>query len=145
MRFRHTFIAPASLERVSAFHQDPRLLGRITPPPVVVRLHRAPAVMQDGAEMAFTLWLGPLPVRWLARFEEISSTGFIDRQIQGPFRKWVHHHRFVPLDEGLTEIQDEVEVEIRRHLLWGPVGWGMWLSFPLLFAYRKWRTRRLLV
>ncbi len=144
MKFKHAFIVRASLERVVAFHHDPRVLGRITPPPVVVRLHRLPPVIEDGAEMAFTLWLGPLPVRWLAHFEEVSPAGFVDRQIRGPFRKWVHRHRFVPLGENRTEIQDEVEVEIRLHPLWGPVGWSMWLSFPLLFAYREWRTRRLL-
>ena len=33
---------------------------------------------------------------------------------------------------------------MRRHLLWGPVGLGMSLNLPVLFAYRQWQTRRLL-
>ncbi|HRX05275.1 MAG TPA: hypothetical protein P5148_19150, partial [Anaerolineae bacterium] len=30
------------------------------------------------------------------------------------------------------------------HPIWGPVGLGMMLNLPLLFAYRGWQTRRLL-
>ncbi len=33
---------------------------------------------------------------------------------------------------------------MRRHPLWGPVGLGMSLNLPVLFAYRQWQTRRLL-
>jgi hypothetical protein len=50
----------------------------------------------------------------------------------------------VPDDEGTTEVVDEVEAKLKRHPLWGPVGLAMWLGLPLLFAYRGWKTRRLL-
>jgi ligand-binding SRPBCC domain-containing protein len=100
--------------------------------------------MGEGDELRFTLWLGPLPLRWAARIESISPTGFIDRQVQGPFRLWVHRHTFLPLDDSTTEVRDEVTVELKRHLLWGLVGLSMWLSLPLLFAYRGWKTRRTL-
>ena len=119
-------------------------MGAITPPPVVVRVQQAPDELGEGDEMAFTMWLGPLPIPWLARIEDVSGEGFVDRQIDGPFRQWVHRHRFVAVDATTTEVIDEIEAKPRLHLLWSLVGLGMWLSLPLLFAYRSWKTKKLL-
>jgi ligand-binding SRPBCC domain-containing protein len=144
MTYRHAFRVRASLSEVACFHSAPSSMAVITPPPVVVRFQQAPAQMSEGEEIRFTLWMGPLPVRWTARIEALSPTGFTDRQVRGPFRTWVHRHTFLPLDENVTEVRDEVTVALRRHLLWGPVGLLMQLSLPLLFAYRGWKTRRTL-
>lgn len=94
--------------------------------------------------MDFTLWLGPVPIRWLARIEDVSPTGFTDRQIRGPFQEWVHRHTFVSLDETATLVVDEIQLALHPHLWRALVGLGMWLSLPLLFAYRSWKTRRLI-
>ena len=94
--------------------------------------------------MEFTLWLGPLPIRWLARMEQVSSQGFVDRQLKGPFQKWVHNHRFESIDDANTRVIDSITLALRPHLLWGPVGLFMRIGLPILFAFRAWRTRRLL-
>jgi ligand-binding SRPBCC domain-containing protein len=143
-RYRHQFRVVAPLAQVADFHASSSSMGAITPPPLVVRVHEAPARLESGSEMDFTIWMGPLPVRWLARIERSTSTGFVDRQVKGPFDHWLHRHTFVPIDQETTEVRDEVEVRIRKNLLWGPIGLGMWLTLPLLFAYRSWKTRRLL-
>lgn len=144
MRYRHQFLVHAPLDRVADFHRNSASLGAITPPPVVVRVHRAPERSGEGDEMAFTLWLGPLPVPWLARIQDVSARGFKDQLLEGPFRSWEHRHTFIALDATTTEVLDEIEAEPRRHPLWGPVGLSMWLSLPLLFAYRGWKTKRVL-
>jgi ligand-binding SRPBCC domain-containing protein len=94
--------------------------------------------------MDFTIWLGPLPLHWVARIEASTPTGFIDRQLRGPFDDWRHRHTFVPVDDQTTEVIDEVELAPGRPLIWRLIGLSMWLSLPLLFAYRGWQTRRLL-
>jgi ligand-binding SRPBCC domain-containing protein len=119
-------------------------MGAITPPPVVAQIHQAPTHLQEGDEMDFTLWLGPLPIRWLARIEDVGQHGFVDRQLRGPFQQWRHHHRFVPIDPTTTEVIDEIEAKLQKHPWWGLVGLGMWLNLPILFAYRGWKTKRLL-
>jgi ligand-binding SRPBCC domain-containing protein len=142
MKYKHRFEVNAPLAAVAEFHAQSASMGAITPPPAVVRVHRAPARLDDGDEMDFTMWLGPLPVRWLARIEDVSPTGFTDRQLQGPFRHWVHCHTFTPVDETTTAVVDEIELELRSNLWWKLVGVGMWFSLPLLFAYRGWKTKR---
>jgi len=144
MRYKHRFQVEAPLAAVAEFHAQSASMGAITPPPVVVRIHRAPARLDDGDEMDFTMWLGPLPLNWLARMEDVSPNGFTDRQLRGPFREWIHRHTFAPVDETTTAVVDEIELELRAELWWALVGLGMWLSLPLLFAYRGWKTRRLI-
>ncbi len=144
MKYHHSFRVRAPLTAVSNFHADSASMGAITPPPVIAQIHQAPERLQDGDEMDFTLWLGPLPLRWTARIENVGYNGFTDRQLRGPFRRWVHRHTFCPLDNSTTEVIDEVEAELHRHPFWALVGLGMWLNMPLLFAYRGWKTRRLL-
>ena len=42
---------------------------------------RAPQKMGDGDEMDFTMGMGPVPVRRVARFEDVSPAGFQDRLV----------------------------------------------------------------
>ncbi len=144
MKYHHRFLVNAPIADVAAFHGRSASMAAITPPPIIVRMERASATLHDGDEMAFTMWLGPLPVRWVARIEAVSPHGFTDRQLSGPFAEWVHRHSYVPVDEGTTEVDDTVTVRLRKHLLWGPVGLGMWLGMPALFAYRAWKTKRII-
>ena len=144
MKYKHRFKVNAPLTEVTNFHSQSASMGDITPPPAVVKIHEAPARLDEGDEMDFTVWLGPLPVRWKARIEDVSATGFVDRQLQGPFRCWTHRHSFHPIDEETTEVVDEIEFKLAKHPVRGIMGLGMSLSLPFLFAYRGWKTRRLL-
>ena len=141
MKFQHRFRVRASLAAVAEFHSQTASLSVLTPPPVIVRIHRAPTIQHAGDEVGFTMWFGPLPVRWLAQIDQVWDTGFVDRQVRGPFREWVHRHSFVPVDATTTEVIDEVQAELSSHWLWWIVGGGMWLNLPFLFAYRGWQTR----
>jgi ligand-binding SRPBCC domain-containing protein len=144
MRFLYRFNVQATLASVSDFHRHPSSLSAITPPPAIIRIHKAPQELGEGDEMDFTIWLGPLPIRWAARIEGVSSGGFMDRQVSGPFKEWEHRHSFVKIDDRTTQVQDRIRARLRPHLFWGPVGLGMWLSLPLMFAYRARQTRNLL-
>lgn len=144
MEFRHSFVVHAPLEAVRDFHRRADSMRRITPPPVWVQLRQAPETLGEGVQMDFTLWLGVLPLRWQARIENVSANGFDDRQVAGPFAEWLHRHRFEALDERATRVVDWVEAKLHPSLLRRLVGFLMWINLPLLFAYRAWRTRRLL-
>lgn len=144
MKFEHRFRVKASVEEVAAFHNRSASMPAITPPPMIVRVHRAPEVLKSGDEMEFTLWAGPLPVRWRAAIEQVGKHGFTDRQVVGPFASWIHRHNYRKVDAATTEVYDHVEARLKRHPFWGPVGWLMWTGMPLLFRFRASRTRRLL-
>lgn len=142
--FYHRFRVNAGLAEVAAFHRRSASMGAITPPPVYTQVHHAPAELGDGDEMGFTLWLGPFPVRWLARIDECSAIGFSDHQLEGPFRVWHHRHSFVAINRRVTDVYDTVTVEFKTAGVDRFVGMVMWLNLPILFAFRGWKTRRLL-
>lgn len=144
MRYTHTFRVNAPQSAVADFHSRSASMPAITPPPMIVRVHAAPPRLTTGDVMDFTLWAGPIPVRWVARIEDASVEGFTDRQVRGPFAAWAHRHRFVRVDDRTTDVVDEVEAQLKRHPFWGLVGALMWAGMPVLFAFRGRRTKRLL-
>lgn len=144
MNFTHRFSVDASLKTVVNFHRQSASMGRITPPPIVARIHSAPEQLSEGDEMRFTLWMGPLPLRWHARIENVTPNGFVDRQLDGPFDRWVHRHIFVPDGESRTTVVDVVDAKLNSRPIWKLLGLGMWVGMPALFAYRGWKTKRLL-
>jgi ligand-binding SRPBCC domain-containing protein len=142
--YHHEFIVNAPLQAVRDFHRRSASMGAITPPPVIVRIHDAPELLGEGDEMRFTMWLGPLPIRWHARIEQVSPNGFVDRQLDGPFRRWDHTHRFEAIDEQTTRVIDQIETEYKSDPWSRVLGMGMRLNLPVLFAFRQWKTKRLL-
>ena len=128
------------------FFEDPGNLAAITPPWLDFRIiGDCDGDVCRGAEYDYTIrWFG-LTMPWRTRITEYNpGVSFTDSQVRGPYRSWVHRHTFVSLDEGTTKVVDEIQAGLRWHPLWGAVGLAMWLGLPLLFAYRGWKTRRLL-
>ncbi len=127
------------------FHEDPRALARLTPPPIIMQLHRDERRSLTEGELEFTLWFGPIPIRWLARHEPGPTPhSFADSQVMGPLALWRHEHIFTAVAGGV-ELTDRIELAHRR----GVTGVFTRLAFDglplrLLFAYRHWRTRRAL-
>lgn len=144
MHFRHSFHVDTPLELVSQFHRSANSLAAITPPPLQVKLESAPASLRSGDEMCFRLVFGPLSIFWRARIERLWDAGFVDRQLEGPFEAWVHTHTFIPQGDNATQVLDEIELQFKRHLFWGALGVGMYIGLPVMFAYRAWKTRRIL-
>ena len=140
--YTHRFRVNTSLDRVLEFHQDPRALKWLTPPPVIVQFHDFEPVAENS-RVDFTMWMGPLPVRWVAIHSEVDpNAGFTDSQVHGPFKRWVHRHNFRRIDAQVTEIEDTIEAEPGSHPVWGLVSRFMWSNLGMLFKYRERVTRR---
>ena len=108
--FDFAFRVDASPAAVREFHHDTRALRRLTPPPTFVQLHSIEP-LGEGSVSRFTLWVGPVPLRWKAVHRDVTDHGFTDVQAEGPAAKWEHTHSFVPLDDGTTEIREHIEFE----------------------------------
>jgi ligand-binding SRPBCC domain-containing protein len=145
MRYTHRFTVPAPQPDVAAFHRKSDSLVAITPPLMPMRIQRAPSQLNAGDEIAFTLWMGPIPVRWRVHIEQMHSDSFTDRMIEGPFQSWRHRHTFRALDDNTTEVLDEIDFSLRPHMLWGPIGLAMTVGLPLLFFYRARKTAQVII
>jgi ligand-binding SRPBCC domain-containing protein len=140
--FQHQSILPTTIERMIAFHNDPRAINRLTPPPMFVQCLRDDRTSLTDGELLFWLWFGPIPIHWLARHEPgPTEYSFQDRMIEGPLDSWLHQHIFKEVPGGI-QLTDRVTFAHKPGLpglLTRLVFDGLPLRF--LFIYRHLRTR----
>ena len=134
------------IDRVFDFFSDAGNLEAITPPELRFEiLTPLPIAMAVGARIDYRLSLYAVPFTWKTRITAWEpGRRFVDEQESGPFRVWIHEHRFEALSPTSTRIRDEV----RYRLPFSPLGE---IAHPLvrrkldrIFAYREERVRALL-
>jgi ligand-binding SRPBCC domain-containing protein len=110
---------PLSLERTFGFFADPGNLARITPPWLGFRIVTPPPVtMAQGRRLDYRVRVLGIPMRWCSLISVYDPPHvFRDVQLSGPYRRWVHTHRFREVDGG-TLVLDRVVYELPL----GPVG-----------------------
>jgi NADH dehydrogenase len=114
---RHTLIStqfvPADQERVWRFFSDPRNLGRITPRGMGFVIRTPDVAIESGATIDYTIRpLFGIPTRWRTLIDRVEAPrSFRDTQTKGPYRSWVHEHRFTTVQGGVR-MDDAVDYEM---------------------------------
>ena len=99
---------PVDVDEAFAFFADARNLEAITPQWLRFRILEAPPKLERGSLLVYRLRLFGLPIRWRTEIAEWRPPhGFVDVQLEGPYRRWEHTHRLRRVDGG-TEISDRV-------------------------------------
>ncbi|HMP83197.1 MAG TPA: SRPBCC family protein [Verrucomicrobiota bacterium] len=93
---------PQTVEEVFDFFADARNLRAITPDWLHFEIVTPqPIVMCAGTLIDYRLRVRGIPLRWRT---EITCweppLRFVDEQLRGPYRQWIHEHRFEPKDGG---------------------------------------------
>ena len=137
---------PVALAEVFAFFSDAGNLGRITPPELRFRiLSPQPIHLSEGARIDYQIRLFGVPLRWRSGIAVWDPPRrFVDEQLRGPYREWVHEHRFFSEPDGCTRIEDVVRFQLPFGLL-GELGWPVVAAqLRRIFRYRQERIRDLL-
>ena len=104
---------PKPLEEVFPFFSDARNLEVLTPPWLKFEiLTDGPVVMKEGQAIDYRLRLRGIPIRWrssISRWEPPNL--FVDEQLKGPYRLWIHEHRFREV-QGKTCAEDFVRYSV---------------------------------
>ena len=109
---------PRPRDEVFAFFSDARNLDSITPPWVRFRVVTpGPIAMKAGALIDYKLRVRGFPIRWRTKITEWEPpVRFVDEQLRGPYRLWIHEHEFEPRDGG-TLVRDRVRYAVAFDLL----------------------------
>lgn len=141
-QFQHEFQVNSPISRVAEFHSSTQALRLLTPPPMFIRFNQIEP-LGENSRSDFTMWLGPIPIRWVAVHSEVDPMhGFTDTQVEGPFQTWIHRHSFQSLSDEKTRVIDDIKGQPSNHFFWGIISRFMWLTLPLLFSYRERQTKK---
>jgi len=113
----HEFTAeqwlPIAHEDLFPFFADAGNLQDLTPAWMHFRIETPrPIAMHPGALIDYRLKVRGIPLRWRTEITTWEPpVRFVDRQVRGPFRQWIHEHRFEPRDGG-TLTTDRVRYSV---------------------------------
>lgn len=104
---------PERLETVFPFFSDARNLERLTPPWLHFEvLSASDPAMRVGTRIDYRLRIRGLPLRWQSEITVWDPPHcFVDEQRRGPYRLWIHEHRFVE-QAGGTLAEDKVQYAV---------------------------------
>lgn len=136
---------PRPLGEVFDFFKKAENLQQLTPPWLDFQiLTPLPVEMKQGALIDYRLKLYGVPLLWRT---EISlwepPFRFVDAQLQGPYRKWVHTHTFEAVNGG-TRMRDRVEYRLPGGVL-APLAHRLFVkrNVETIFRFREARITRI--
>ena len=135
-------LLPRPLDIVFSFFADAANLETITPPWLrfeIIAPH--PIAMHAGALIEYRLQLHGVPLRWQSEITTWEPPHrFVDEQLRGPYRTWIHEHTFKE-SKGGCEVRDFV----RYAVLGGRVADRLFVRHNVrrIFEYRARRLQEI--
>jgi ligand-binding SRPBCC domain-containing protein len=132
---------PQKKTTVFSLFADPQNLEELTPGWLHFEiLTPLPLPMKPGVRIDYRLRLYGIPLRWQSEISVWEPPHrFVDRQIRGPYRLWIHEHTFAE-HRGGTLVGDTVEYAAPGGIL----AQKLFLARDLkrIFAFRHERLRQ---
>lgn len=139
---RFPSVLDVSAQALYDWHARLGAFERLTPPWAPVQLAAFEGI-GNGERAVIRLGYEPVALTWIAEHHgHIAGRQFCDRQVQGPFKRWDHTHRFEPISDTRSRLVDDITYE----LPFAPLSTALapYLAEPELrrqFAYRHRITR----
>lgn len=113
-----TFTCSQTIERprdeVFDFFSKAENLERITPAELNFHIITpSPIVLKTGALIEYKLSLHGIPMYWKTEITKWNPPfEFEDTQLRGPYKQWIHTHKFTELSPTSTLMEDEVRYRL---------------------------------
>jgi ligand-binding SRPBCC domain-containing protein len=109
---------PRPREEVFGFFAEPANLERLTPAwlrfEIITKLTGA---IEKGFQLNYQLRIHGVPIKWQSVISDWEPPHrFVDQQTRGPYRFWVHEHKFMEHNGG-TLVGDNVQYSVPGGIL----------------------------
>ncbi len=133
-------------DEVFDFFSDAGNLERITPPELnFVITTPQPFEIKLGTLIDYQLRLRGFPLKWRTEITLWDPpNAFVDTQLSGPYRQWIHHHLFEELGPNRTRITDEVKYRLPLEPLGDLAHFFVRRELNYIFGYRQMVVKELL-
>jgi ligand-binding SRPBCC domain-containing protein len=141
-QFDSSIWLPRPIHEIFEFFSNAQNLEQLTPSSLQFHiLTPTPIQIQQGTEIEYRLKIRGIPIRWRSKIAVWDPPHrFVDEQLRGPYRQWIHEHRFTE-HAGGTTCEDTVK--------YAPIGGAiinkLFVSREVqqIFAYRTQRLQAL--
>ncbi|MBK6750363.1 MAG: SRPBCC family protein [Acidobacteria bacterium] len=126
-------------EDVFEFFADAGNLERITPPELNFHiLTPQPIDIKQGALIDYKLKMRGMPIKWRTEISVWEPPyRFVDQQLRGPYRQWIHTHTFTELSRTQTLMEDEVRYRLPIEPLGDIAHFFVKSELDYIFDYRQ--------
>ena len=131
-------IIRSSLEKAFAWHANTGAIARLTPPWAPLKMiSKTGTGIKKGVKVKFKIKIFTIPMIWESEHVGYEKNRFFkDRQIRGPFTKWVHTHKFIPDGNNRFIMEDHIEFKLPFGILSYPFYKFAKKEFKRMFDYR---------
>lgn len=140
--FEREAVIGRPLAEVFAFFSNPANLAELTPPEMHFRMTDiSTEAIGEGTRIDYALRVKLLPLKWTSLIQEWEPPfRFVDVQLSGPYKSWVHEHTFEDLGDE-TLVRDRVWYRVPGGALIDKL--FVRRDIERIFAYRTKRLREL--
>jgi len=111
--FKHRFKVNTHIAKVWEFYTHIEHLSIITPKEVNLKvLNSTDKKFFQGTQFWIEGRILLYTSKWHSIIKSITPYEYVDEMLSGPFKKWVHVHKFHDVELNQTEVVDEVEFEL---------------------------------
>lgn len=143
---KSSLTVPRPRAEVFDFFADAENLERITPPELRFEiLTQTPFRIEKGSLIDYKLRLRGIPIKWRTEITDWEPPlRFVDEQLSGPYRQWIHRHVFTEIDADTTLIEDEVRYRLPLEPLGDIALFIVERELKYIFDYRQAAVAKLL-
>ena len=135
--FENSFVVDQQIDSVWEFYTNVKHLEIITPKQIKLKILKyTSSEIILGQECWIEGKIGR-KIKWHSRITDFKKYEYTDEMIDGPFKKWIHKHRFSDLGNMRTKVIDKIEYDLPFGLLGKMLNRYSNMQLKKIFNHRK--------